>query len=232
MKLPKNLHKSILAISALSIIWLTSCGDDSDEPTTDDDSTALNEGSFNGNSFAIDGGDVYEYGAVNFVDEGDPTHYNYDFVIYDGTVNRQTDTFSGTFVLYAELLSPGTASFLPGTFNFIEDASLPDVADKYYFDYIEVVYDGNNNNSIEDAEDLFYGATGGSIMVVDNGGNNYTLTYDLNLIQVNQETGVPLAGSETTIEFSTTLDFEYYDERDVEPAAARRSSFFRNIKNK
>jgi len=207
----QNFIKPFQLLASISLLlFFTSCGDD------DSGDNGMNQETptftFDGNGYTIDGGEVYDYGAVNYVDAGDASHYNYDFVVYDGTVDVQNQTFDGSFFVYAELLSSGTGSFQPGTFTFVLPQEASEVAGMNYFAIADLAFDANQNNSVEDAEDQYFIAFGGTIEVTDNGNNNFTLTYDLDIVQFDLANENFVEGSETSLEFSVTTDFAYFDE--------------------
>lgn len=210
----------------LTLAFLTSCSED--EPTAEQAPVP----SFLGENYTINGGTIFDYGAVNYVDLGDPTHYNYDFAIYDGSYDQSDDSFDfkGSFFLIAELLSPGTAEFKAGTFSYVLPDEIAEVEGAFYFNAASVFVDGNENNSFfetsDDLEkDLLYFVTGGTIQVVDNRDNRYTLTYNLILSQVDIQSEELIAGTETNLQFSVSTDFEIV-EGSLAGRAARSGKIF------
>jgi len=200
-----NYFKTILlSISTLILVFSTSCGGD-------DDTSITNTFSFEGNNYSVDEGEIYDYGAVNYVDGGSETHYNYDFFTFEGNLDVQNESFNGSFIIYVELLSAGTADFQPGTFSYIFPSESSEVDGVNYFEYADMLIDGNGDNDVEDLEDPYYIVFDGTIEVVDNGNDNYTLTYDLDIIEYNEETESFVEGSETELEFSATIDYDYFD---------------------
>lgn len=209
----------------LSLAFLPSCSDD--EPTVAE-TPSLN---FLEKDYQINGGTIFDYGAVNYVDFDDPTHYNYDFAIHDGMYDQNDDSFEfeGSFFLIAELLSPGTSEFQVGTFTYILPEAATEVEGAFYFNAASVFVDGNENNSFFETsddldKDLLYFATGGTIQVVDKGDNKYTLTYNLILSQLDIQSEELIAGTETTLQFSVTTDFEI-----LEVATAGRTARTRKV---
>ena len=208
----KLLRTTYLIIGIASAAWLVSCGDDDGD--NGGGSNGQNAVSFDGNDFEISGGVLYDYGAVNYTDDSfDPLHWNYDFVVYDGTFSSANETFSGNFFVYAELLSPGTSGFQAGTFNFSSSFETADLEGNFYFNFANLGYDANGNNTVDDDVDAFYDATGGSIEVIDNGNNNYTINYNLQVVRLDASTGAPVSGeSPVSLSFSAQADFEFIDE--------------------
>ena len=182
--------------------------------------TALTETelSFNNESFDITGGQVSDYGATDFDylnDGGSETHYRNDFIIYDGIVTSDGN-LEGNLLSYGVFLSPGTASFQTGTFKYQFPGAASEVENEFYFDYLEISYDGNNNNTILEtdddlAEDILFLAYLGTVEVINNDDENYTLNYNVEAVQIDLIADDVVAGTETTFEFSVTLDLVYAD---------------------
>lgn len=166
--------------------------------------------SFNNTGYILDNGLIFDYGAVNYVDESAaPSHHNFDFFLLDG--NLRNNQFETTALVYIELLSPGTEGFRPGFFNFTIPQESADVDGISYFELMDIRFDTNQNNSIDDDEDLSYLPTGGVVEVVSNGGNSYTLRFDIELIELDRANQVLVGGSETSLNFEATIDFSYTD---------------------
>lgn len=180
---------------------------------------------FMGTEYSIDGGELYDYGPVNYIDSGDPTHYNYDFVVYDGAVDQQNEAFVGSFFIYVELLSNGVSAFQPGIFEFALPTESAEVDGVNYFEYAEMIFDGNQNNSVTDSEDLVYVPFGGTIEVIDNGNDNWTIAYDLNIVQIDIDSDSLIEGSETVLQFTTTSNFHYFNENDAARKAGLKKTF-------
>ncbi|MEO9483190.1 MAG: hypothetical protein ABJG47_07080 [Ekhidna sp.] len=219
----KSLRIPALILALLIVVWITSCG-------KDDGGKIINDFIFNGTDYTIDGGVIYDYGAVNYVDIGDATHYNYDFIIYDGEADFQAEVFNGSFVAYAELLSFGADAFKSGVFTFIREPSLSNVDGQNYFQSVTISVDGNGNQSIfqttEDMQnDLIYVVVGGTITVIDNGGNNFTLNYNAEVQQVDRENEELIPDTNQSIAFGVTLDFPIEDQQ-VSGGRVRNSKLF------
>lgn len=183
----------------------TSCSDD--EPTVEE------AFSLDINNYNIDGGLIFDYGAVDYINYEDPTHYNYDFTVFDGTYDMSGDAFDGSFLMIAELLSPGTTSFQAGTFNYVFPHDIDEVSGQFYFNSAAIFVDGNNNNSIletesDEIEDLMYFATGGTIEVTDNDNDHYTINFNLKLSEVDFMTEEVISGTEIDLELSVSTAFE------------------------
>lgn len=180
---------------------------------TDDEPAMEESPRFDISSYNIQGGLVFDYGAVNYVDFGTPTHYNYDFTVFDGTYDTSGDSFRGSLLLIAELLSPGTSTFEEGIFSFILPDEVSEVAEAFYFNSVAIFVDGNGNNALfetdaDENEDLLYFATSGTITVVATGDHTYTLNYDLTLSEVDFMTGDLVEGSEIDVELTISSEFE------------------------
>ncbi len=204
--------KKIQMLLSLGLMVFTfSCGDDEGSSGT--------SFSLNGIDFSLEGGIVSDYGAVDYVGSGTPTHYNYDFSLFDGTADVENEIFTGSVVLYAELLSFGTEAFQNGTFEFIEDPTVNDIDGENYFRSAFITIDGNGNSTFfetsEDVDsDLYYVVTDGSISVTNNGNNNFTITYNITVKQADWEAEELINGTEEEISFSTRIDLTYLDFRD------------------
>jgi len=173
MKKIMNLKSLLLLI--LAGVFLMSCNEDEDDNTPEDVIT------YDGVSYAMKDGVIYDYGAATPYIV--PTHYNYDFVITDASLVKKTesdgDTYwsigdETTFGVYIELYSPGTSSFKTGTFEYLEwhdDVTQADFDGKYFFSDAEVILISNNT-------EIEYEATGGTVKVLGSG-LEYTLDFDL-----------------------------------------------------
>ena len=149
------------------------------------------------------------------------------FFIYDGVLDIQNETFDGSFLLYVELLSAGTESFQPGTFSFAFPANNSEVDGVSYFRTLELSFDGNQNNSVFDSSDPYYIAFDGTVEVTDNGNNSFTMAFDLDLVRFDLIKETFVNGSETTLEFTTTTNFDYID-RTSSGRRSRSKGEFRN----
>ena len=204
-----NFSKSMAIIAFfVSSMFLVSCSDD--EPA------AAPAFSFAIENYSINNGLVFDYGPVNFVDYGDPTHYNYDFIVHDGSYDTSDDSFQGSFLLASELLSPGTTDFQAGTFSYMLPDVNAQVAGEFYFNSIALFVDANGNNRIfeteaDESEDHVYFATGGTIVVTNNGADNYTLDYNLTFVRIDFITETFIDSTEITVEFSVSLHFEVHE---------------------
>jgi len=207
----KLFQLAFLICSILGFTVLISCGDDGEDGSNPNGNTEFDFGDYN-----ISGGAVYDYG-----DDG--THYNYDFDLFDGTLDTSEDTFSGTLFLYVELFSLGTTGFQDGIFEYYGGTDFSDVEEKNYFTTLRLSYDGNDNGRLystndEFEEDITLIPSSGSITVSDNGNNNFTLAFNLEMVQalispVDFEISELVDGTNTSVVFTTTLNFEYIDER-------------------
>jgi len=134
-----------------------------------------------------------------------------------GDQDEDVDEFRGTFYLAVELLSPGTNAFQGVTFNYIIPDLASEVAQEFYFEFGVLAFDANGNNTVfttdsDFDEDALFAILGGSVEVIDNDNLNYTLMYDINLIQLNYDSVEPINGTQTSLSASVTYDFEYFDE--------------------
>jgi hypothetical protein len=128
---------------------------------------------------------IAEAKVVDFGKQGE--HYNYDFFLTDGSLNEENaPSADATFYIYAELLSPGISDFKPGLFTYSQEP----LAGHPYFETVMVATDSNADGTIT-AEDEIIPATGGQIEV-EGTGLNYTLSFDLQLLN-----GHTLSGSYT-----------------------------------
>ncbi|MDW3191116.1 MAG: hypothetical protein R8G66_02090 [Cytophagales bacterium] len=198
--------QSVTTLGLATVLMLfTSCSDD--EPTAEESFR------FDINDYNIDGGLIFDYGAVDYINYENPTHYNYDFAVFDGSYDMSGDAFEGSFLMIAELLSPGTTAFQAGTFNYVFPDDVEEVFGEFYFNSAAFVVDGNNNNSIletpsDETEDIMYLATSGTIVASDNGNDNYTLDFNLSLSQVDLRTEELISGTEIDVNLSVSVDFE------------------------
>ena len=197
------LNLKFILLLAISSAFLMGC-----EKDDDDEKSGNNTVVYNGTTYTIKDGLVNDYGAFDPIDQGENTHYNYDFVVVDDELVQYTEdgytfweadtTNASIFYIYAELFSPGTSSFQTGTFTFkdYEAATAENIDGEFFFTdaYVGFVKYGDDEEGYE--------ATGGTIKV--SGSNlNYTIEYDLTL--PNSKTA---KGS-----FSGT--FKYDDNRDM-----------------
>jgi hypothetical protein len=173
---------------------------------------------FNDVTYSLVDGLIEDYGSLDVLFEGNPdSHYNYDFNVIDdefelvsagGETFYDADEFN--IVLYAELFSPGTSGFQPGTFEFmlLDGMTIEDVEDKFIFEIFELLIVRDREN--EEA-DLYFG-TGGTISVIENSDLNYTLTYDLTVQQVDLDLGEFIPNTEQNISLTYTGDFNLSNE--------------------
>lgn len=203
---PVKFFKSVTSIAmTASMMLFMACSED--EPVAEETFQ------FNITDFNIGDGVILDYGAVNFIDFGDPSHYNYDFALYDGSYDPENDAFQGSFFMISELLSPGTTEFQEGAFTYILPNTVAQVSNSFYFNSVVILVDRNGNNTLFETEedglqDLMYFATSGTIEVTDDGNNNYTLNYNLNLAEVDFTTEELISNTDITLEFSVSRTFE------------------------
>ncbi len=145
---------------------------------------------------------------------GDGTHYNYDFFLVNDEIKMEDgDLVPGeetTIFVYAELFSAGNSSFNPGTFEYLDVFSTPR-NDQSYFNYFAIAtYDDPSDVVNEQDPAKWFIAVGGSVTVTQNTGLNYTIAYNLDVAEADYDTDeVIVGGSEFTLEFTYTGDFEF-----------------------
>ncbi|MBC6399599.1 MAG: hypothetical protein GDA37_01010 [Ekhidna sp.] len=180
-----------------------SCGDD------DGDDEPVNTLTFKGTTYTFEKGFVFDYGSSDPSDDGNDTHYRYDFYMGEKELEVITDEededeyvdcnecVAAAFYLY----SLGTSGFKPGTFEFVDtDNSSAEVSGKNLFYY-----------AINDGSDIFV-ATSGTVTVKENSNLNYTLTCSM-VVQETNDDGDFIDGTKQTVSFSFTGDFTYIDNR-------------------
>lgn len=188
----------------------------------------INELTFDGTSYTFTGGWIEDYGNFNpFTEDGDDnflTHYNYDFTIVDDEIELITEgTFTyyeakdPTIDLYVTLFAPNASAFEAGTYEYmnLEGLTEEDVKDKFFFDILSLDINPNSEDG------RFFDVISGNVIVVENSNFNYTLTYNVVVKEVDEDTEELIDGSEQTVSFSYTGDFLYSDERN-DNAAGRR----------
>lgn len=158
---------------------------------------------------------IEDYGAYNPIDEGDATHYNYDFILADAEMDAENSEFgTGTTIgLYIELFSGSTSSFEPGDFQYIaldEGIGAEDIEGLSFFEILQV--------GLLDSSGLptkGWQATDGTVSVVENGELDYTLTFDVTMIEYDLEAGEVVNGGEI-LEFEISFQgvFGYSDYSD------------------
>ncbi|WP_114779208.1 hypothetical protein [Botryobacter ruber] len=188
----KNLFFApVLKACALLIVFLSvSCKDDSEHV-----SPVLSNTEYSNAKYTIKNGFIQDGGAVDIFLDSEAehtTHYNYNLILTDGTpVFEDNDVVSmndGKIVISALLLSPGTAAFKTGVFEYDDwsdhlDLEEEDLIARYqnkYFFPLAMVFtdtDGDKNWQEETAALV----TGGTIKVSGTA-PNYTTEYDLILL--------------------------------------------------
>lgn len=101
------------------------------------------------------------------------THYGYDFVLTDGTLDSTNSITGATITIQVQLFSGSTGSFQTGTFRYaapLEVSENPNiVADQSYFTSLSVNLDGEQRQ-----------ASSGTVTVTGSG-NNWSLVFDVTL---------------------------------------------------
>lgn len=149
---------------------------------------------YNGKTYNLLDGLIFDYGAFGLGTNNNLTHYNYDFAVVNGEikqVNGVYDEDNVTAGIWVELYSPGTDSFEPGTFTYMDEKNMTEsaIANKYFFKNASFL-------AVEEQGYTFLYVKGGTVKVSGTA-NNYTLEYDMVL-----EDGKPLKGS-----FSRSLKY-------------------------
>ena len=165
----KNNGFQVLCLSFMFFL-LVGCGKDE----SPEDPPLVNELIINSDTYALNSsvGIITDYGP-------DGTHYNYDFVITDGTViadgsDWDIEEDSYTLVIYMELYSLGLDEFKEGTFVYSE------TNENNYFRNIEVEIDTNGDGKLDDDDnnDSTENVTEGSVIVTGSD-KDYTLEFNL-----------------------------------------------------
>ncbi len=214
----KRIIKNILPIIYLSFTALIfSCNADEEESANRDEDMpgeTSNQLQFNGESYSFIDGVVSDFGSFNPLGVGDPVHYNYDFIIIDDelmlvTENGETfyDADNFSILLDVELFSPGTQNFQTGTFEFLntEELAIEDIEGEFFFEFLDLLVETPSGG-------LLYTATSGTVEVIENSNLNYTLNYNVQVQQYNEDQEVLVPGTAENISFSYTGDFKFRDE--------------------
>lgn len=185
------LTPALKTIALLLLIGTFSCDkDDEKDPTpVDEFNTEYDNKKYNIKyGFVDDGGSV----DVFFDDEAtEKTHYNYNFILTDGTPEFENDDVSalenGKILITAGLLSPGTNGFQTGEFELIdlndwmemeEEEILETYKDKHFSPLAIIITDSDGDQNWE--EETGQVATEGSFKV-SGSAPNYTTEYDLTM---------------------------------------------------
>ena len=178
----------------LITILLTSCSDDTDNAV--DPASVQNEVRYNSTRYALQNGLLNNYGET-------ANHFNIDFSVSDGAFTPfLANTGNGflitlwsvsdaTVEIAAELYSPGTDGFRPGTFEYTslseQEVDSRSLVGQYFFNEAYVAVDLNNDIDLSEDEEIR--VTGGTIRVSGTY-PRYMLVYDLALAN-----GATLRGS-------------------------------------
>lgn len=173
------MKKQLLFLAILCTSILSSCGSDDDG----DSSSILGTIRIENQTFDVNTALIGDFGIASPL--FDASHYNFDFTLTDAVFNlsnpQTNQDFTGTYILYAELFSPGTSGFQTGTFNYVDDFDIEqsDIDGEFIFFASDLILDSNNDGVIDesDTEDA---VVSGSI-TVSGSGTNYTITYDVEL---------------------------------------------------
>ncbi|SHK14060.1 Cadherin domain-containing protein [Reichenbachiella agariperforans] len=201
----------------------------SDDVSSDETIVTINVSDVDETGILILNGITYEFGdegilldegASDPFDNGNNTHFVYNFSFAEGDLtqdeeNEEDFEFTNITLLFAtELYSPGTESFNLGTFEHASgDATAEELDGKYFFRELAFAIDGNNNGTTltneDDVEkDIIYLATSGTVEVSSTEGNTYKLVFDITISQ---------------IDFDPELNWLY--ENDIVPNTERHMRF-------
>ncbi|MEM9895543.1 MAG: hypothetical protein AAF789_04175 [Bacteroidota bacterium] len=182
---------------------LFSCSDDDEDPVIEVNSQLVIEGE----TYTFSNGLIEDYGTIGTSTQD--THYNYDFYIADAEIDFSSSSTQIQILFYAELFSASTDNFQAGTFDFIqldENTEISEIQGRNFFALSDIFLVGN--------DDIFYEATGGSIVVIENGNLNYTVQVNLMMQKFEEtDTDAVAVGSPINVSFSYSGEFDYVDER-------------------
>lgn len=188
-------------LTLISLLVLVSCSKDDDNSEPPLNGTGLTLG---GTTYDIQSGAIEDYGTDDYLEEGF-NHTNYDFFLVD--FEDIFDTPDSYAFLYAELFSGGN-EFTPGTYTFASESTDPSSleGDNFFVTGTFEMYEGES----------FIGGylvVDGDITVVENGALDYTLTFDVTVMEYDLVSEVLISGSETDINFSFRDEdgFDYFD---------------------
>lgn len=163
------MKKILYSTFALGMLSVVSCSDDNTPVPNQMPSNAV---SYEGKTFGIDTGKMINWGAWE-------NHYNYDLLLTDGVLDIENQTTSeATAFISAELWSPGTESFTPGTFNFDDSG---ETAGKHYFENSTVYLDTNNNGELDDSDTRQTVKAGTFKVVAEQNNTTYRVEMSLTL---------------------------------------------------
>jgi len=165
---------------------IISCSDD--DKTSSNSSSSSNNTfvSFDGKDYTIQSAIIFDYGPDNWFSRIN-THYNFDFNLLDAPIVKDTSSSIGYTIntstsisIYVELYSPDTTSFIPGTFNYINNDSLTvnNTLNKFFFTIGEIELDSNGVVN-EGFDGGIFKVVGGTVIVTGSGNTNYNITYNL-----------------------------------------------------
>lgn len=188
-------HITKLLIFLLPIVLLNGCK----ESGTDSDSKSDNNFEYDGKTYALEAGVIFDYGVES---EG---FRNYDFILtekvedFDELNESEEEELNSDYFVYFWLESLGESSFTGGTFNF-DDSEEAETSHLYSS---ELTFLSGN-------EEEYFEAISGKVNVsID--GDTYTLDFDITL-----DNGKKMVGK-----FS--YDFQIFDESSLEKSATSDS---------
>lgn len=163
------MKKFLYPIYALAMLAMVSCTDDDDKVPAPEP-MPTNAVSYNSKNYDIDNGTIIDWGFWE-------NHYNYDVFLTDGIMDFENETAPGaTFVIYAELWSPGTEDFSTGTFTFDDSGN---TAGKRFFENLTVVIDSNNSGELDEEDDELTAKAG--TFKISGSGTRYSVEMDVML---------------------------------------------------
>ncbi len=155
----KKFSKSLLCLFMAIPLVFTSCGGDDDATDESSENTALNQFSYDGETYDINTAIIEGYGMY-----GD--NYNFDLSLTDATITNEdgepstTDTnFTG---IYFEMFTDNPNQLEPGTYTYIGETE-ENWGAAFSFDYADITF----VESVDEEDYTYYEFTDGTVTIAD-----------------------------------------------------------------